>query len=304
MNLREDEWLEYYDAFKPHFTKTKIRDKCQPWIRTQNNARGSIVLIHGLSDSPYYMVDIANHFYGHLGYNVFLPLLHFHGLKKPGGLEGVEMEEWKRNVGFAVNHASALTPKKVSIGGLSTGGALSFYTACTSPKITGDLFLFSAALDLIIKSVGPLGDIVERILRSPWLSDFLDKRDSQKPLVADNPVKYAYVDKDGARELCRLIKEVDVLVDGFDKRNPFPKRVFAAHSYADDTANINGIKNLENRTAKKNFKSFYIDKDVGVTHGGLVLANDVIGASRKVCSHKNVKFDLMIKALDRFVEGG
>jgi hypothetical protein len=250
------------------------------------------------------MVDIANHFYDHLHYNVFLPLLHFHGLKKPGGMEGVELEEWKRNVGFAVNQAYALTPKKVSIGGLSTGGALSFYTSCTSPKITGDLFLFSAALDLIVKGVGPLGDIVERVLRSPRLSEFLDKRDSQKPLVADNPVKYAYVDKDGARELCRLIKEVDVLVEGFDKKNPYSKRVFAAHSYADNTANINGIKNLQDRTAKKNFKSYYIDKKVGVTHGGLVLANDVVGASGKVCSQKNVRFGPMIKALSRFVEGG
>lgn len=188
---------------------------------------------------------------------------------------------------------------------LSTdSGARSFYTSCTSPKITGDLFLFSAALDLTVKGVGPLGDILERVLRSPRLSEFLDKRDSQKPLVADNPVKYAYVDKDGARELCRLIKEVDVLVEGFDKMNPYPKRVFAAHSYADNTANINGIKNLQDRTAKKNFKSYYIDKKVGVTHGGLVLANDVVGDSGKVCSGKNVRFERMIKALSRFVEGG
>lgn len=296
----EHEWKAYYDEFKPHCTARKVRHGCQPRIREKRGAKASVVLVHGLSDSPHYMMDIANYFHDELDYNVYLPLLHFHGLKQPGGMEGVELEEWKRNVSFAVDCAYAKTPKKVSIGGLSTGGALSFYTACTSPKITGDLYLFSAALDLIVKSSGALGDIVERILRSRRLSEYLDKKDADKPLIGDNPVKYAYVDKDGARELVRLIKETDVLMRGFDRQNRLPMRVFAAHSEVDDTANIAGIRKLESLALKKNFKSFYIDKKHNVSHGGLVLEADVLSKSGEICTPKNSQFDQMIKAMSSF----
>jgi len=84
---------------------------------------------------------IARHFHTSLGYDVYLPLLHGHGLKDPKGMEGVELEEWKANIGFAVD-AAAGKAEFVSVGGLSTGGTLSFYAACTNPKITGDLYLY------------------------------------------------------------------------------------------------------------------------------------------------------------------
>ena len=305
MQVREDEWLEYYQEFRPHCTAARVRPGCQPRKRTRNNARGSVVLVHGLSDSPFYMSAIANHFYQHLGYNVFLPLLHFHGLKKPGGMEGVELEEWKRNVSWAVDQAALLTPAKVSIGGLSTGGALSFYTACTSPRVTGDLLLFSAALSLTVKWAAPLGRVVETLLRRKRLVDFLDKLDADEPLVGEHPVKYAYIDKDGAHELVRLIKEIDLLKRGFDRKHPFPRRVFAAHSYADTTAGIDGIIDLQNRCLKKDFQSFYIDRKARVAHADLVLDRDICSADgERIFARKNPQFDAMMRSLSRFVERG
>jgi esterase/lipase len=44
------------------------------------------VLIHGLTDSPYFMTAIGEYFFGNLGYNVYLPLLQCHGLKEPKGV--------------------------------------------------------------------------------------------------------------------------------------------------------------------------------------------------------------------------
>jgi hypothetical protein len=55
----------------------------------------------------------------------------------------------------------------VAIGGLSTGGALSFYTAVKNPAITGTVYLFSAALDLVGGPGGVAGEAAERILRIP-----------------------------------------------------------------------------------------------------------------------------------------
>jgi esterase/lipase len=83
----------------------------------------AIVLVHGLTDSPYFMTAIGDYFFQNLGYNVYLPLLQSHGLKEPKGMEGVALDEWKANVNFAVDIAASKA-HQVSIGGLSTGGAL------------------------------------------------------------------------------------------------------------------------------------------------------------------------------------
>ena len=126
------EWLAYYERF-PYFSTDTVRDGCHPRVFEHEAATGkAIVLCHGLTDSPHFLAAIARHFHTHLGYDVYLPLLHGHGLKEPKGMEGVELGEWKANVRFAVQ-AAAEKAARVSIGGLSTGGALSFYMACTKP---------------------------------------------------------------------------------------------------------------------------------------------------------------------------
>ena len=106
------------------------------------------------------MTAIADFFFDSLGYNVYLPLLHCHGLKDPKGMEGVKLEEWKSNVAHTIDTAVSKAGC-VSIGGLSTGGTLSFYMAATNLKINGTLYLFSAALDL---AGGIVGEIKERFL--------------------------------------------------------------------------------------------------------------------------------------------
>lgn len=139
--IRYNIWREYYDRFS-YFSPNAIRDGCHPQAMEYEISSGrAIVLVHGLTDSPFFLLAIADHFHTNLGYNVYLPLLHCHGLKEPRGMEGVELEEWKTNVRFAINSAAAKA-EHVSIGGLSTGGNLSFYMAATRPKITGDLYLF------------------------------------------------------------------------------------------------------------------------------------------------------------------
>ncbi len=144
---RDYEWSDYYERFD-YFSADQVRDGCHPRIMEHDGPREkAIVLVHGLTDSPYFMTFIAAHFFHQHDYNVYLPLLHFHGLTEPRGMEGVKLEEWKANVNYAVDCAAA-NARDVSIGGLSTGGVLSFYTAAHNPKVTGALYLFSAALDL------------------------------------------------------------------------------------------------------------------------------------------------------------
>ena len=73
------EWTAYYDRF-PYFSHDKIRPGCHPVAmgRTLPPNR-AIVLVHGLTDSPYFLSAIADHFYTNLGYNVYMPLLQASG---------------------------------------------------------------------------------------------------------------------------------------------------------------------------------------------------------------------------------
>ncbi len=300
---REHEWKAYYDRFSAYFAPEAVRDGCHPRIMEYPDGTAkAIVLVHGLTDSPHFLNAIGEHFFKNLGYNVYLPLLHCHGLRRPEGMEQVELEEWKANVRWAINTA-ADKAERVSIGGLSTGGTLGFYMACTKPKITGDLYLFSAALDLAGGRTGLLGELKERLGRT-FLMDVLDRFDNDDPLVGVNPYRYARMDKDGAQELTRLIKETDDLLDGYDGKDPFSKRIFAAHSECDSTASIAGPKELQAKSRSERFYPFYIDESKGVSHASVVLKDPVCNPDDgAVLEPANPVFDDMLTAINEFEKG-
>lgn len=291
---RDYEWLAYYDRFN-YFSSEGVRNGCYPRIMEHPSPKEkAIVLVHGLSDSPYFMTAIGDFLFNNLEYNVYIPLLHCHGLKEPKGMEGVELEEWRANVSFAITTAASKA-EKISVGGLSTGGTLSFYMAVTNPKVNSALYLFSAALDLAGGPRGLIGELKERLSRT-FLADILDKN---KPLIGDNPYRYSHVDLDGAQELARLIKETDTMIDGFSPKNQFLKRVFAAHSECDTTADIAGIEGLQNVSVPGNFDFFRIPKNLGVSHASLVL-KDPITKDNHILEKKNPQFKEMMEAIAAF----
>ena len=68
------------------FSPTVLRDKPGNYPQILHSGQVSaqvIVLVHGLTDSPYYMQAIAEDF-ARKGFNVVLPLLPAHGLRRPG----------------------------------------------------------------------------------------------------------------------------------------------------------------------------------------------------------------------------
>jgi len=235
----------------------------------------AVVLVHGLSDSPYFMAAIGEYFFNNLKYNVYLPLLHAHGLRNPKGMEEVSLKEWKANVNYAVERAKSQA-KQVAIGGLSTGGTLSFYTALMSPDITGTLYLFAAALDL---AGGFVGELKERLLRVPGLANLIETFDTDKHLIGPNPYRYDYIDKDGGRELAKLLQETDDLAGELNENNLFSKRVFAAHSESDETASITGIEDLQKVAAPGRFTFYRIPKALKVRHASLVLNKPIYASN-------------------------
>lgn len=291
---RDHEWMAYYERFT-YFAPEKVRDDCHPRIMEKPGTSKAIVLVHGLTDSPYFMSAVGDYFHDALGYSVYMPLLHCHGLKEPNGMEGVELEEWKANVGFAIKTAASQC-NQISIGGLSTGGTLSFYMSATNPMVNGTLYLFSAALALAGGHFGLLGQLKKKLLLT-FLADVLD---NDKPLIGENPYRYCRMDMDGAQELARLIKETDTIIDGYSEKNPFSKRVFAAHSESDTTAAITGIERLEKVSLSDRFRFFRLPEEEAVPHASVVL-KEPISSHSELLEQKNPRFQKMMEAIAEFI---
>lgn len=111
--------------------------------------RKGIILIHGLSDSPYLMKALGEHFHNR-GFLVRAILLPGHGTR-PGDLTKVTEEAWRQALEYAAQDTSRQV-EHLYLAGFSTGGALAVDYAMTHPNSLAALFLFSPCLQ--VKSSG------------------------------------------------------------------------------------------------------------------------------------------------------
>lgn len=271
---KQDVWHEYYDAFS-YFNTEDIRYGCHAQrMLHPGGSDKAVVLVHGLTDSPYSMLAVAHHFYEALGYDVYLPLLQLHGLKDSGGMVGSSIDEWKANVRFAVE-AAGENGRRVSAGGLSTGGALCFHLAATDSLIAGELYLFSAAFGLYGSWNNILSPIVENFLKLPWIPLFA----SRQPLVGENPYRYERVPLVSARELVSLIEENRQILREIKEGRGFNHSIFSVWSEADKVVRYDLLEKLGEFFPKGRYCGYAIPKRVAVKHAAVVLACPVYGIS-------------------------
>ena len=151
-------------------------------------AARSILMIHGLSDSPYSMKVLADIFYAD-GYNVVAILLPGHG-RAAKDLLHVKLSQWQRAAAEGLKVAAAIG-RRVSIAGFSTGGALTLNLvrrnyAGAHPLDLQDLFLFSPAIQIhdrkapVVCSLSPL-DLAAFEAVHPWASTAPWAKDADKP---------------------------------------------------------------------------------------------------------------------------
>ncbi|MCS0495855.1 alpha/beta hydrolase [Ancylobacter sp. MQZ15Z-1] len=89
----------------------------------EGEPKGAVVLLHGLTDSPYSLRHVGR-VYRDAGFVVVAPRLPGHGTV-PAGLAEVEWEDWLAATRLAVREAAARAPgKPLEIVGFSNGGAL------------------------------------------------------------------------------------------------------------------------------------------------------------------------------------
>lgn len=102
---------------------TKVKHLVAPFELTQTNNKKAILLIHGLTDSPYLFHDLA-YFFFEQGFNVRTLLLPGHGTA-PSDLVDVDYDDWQQAADYAINRTIS-DYEEVYLGGFSTGGALIF----------------------------------------------------------------------------------------------------------------------------------------------------------------------------------
>lgn len=110
----------------------------------QNRYKNGVLMLHGLSDSPFHMQELARYFVGKC-YLVRAMLLPGHGTV-PGDLLRTRYEEWIKATEYGINSFKGLVDN-LSLVGFSTGGALSVYGALKREDIKSVL-LFAPALKI------------------------------------------------------------------------------------------------------------------------------------------------------------
>ena len=152
-----------------------------------------ILLIHGLSDSPYLMKAVARHFRNR-GFLVRSILLPGHGTV-PGDLLSVTYREWIRATAYGVRQMKPQV-ERFYMGGFSTGGALCIREALRDREISG-LILFAPAVG-INSPWAFMADVLKGF--TDWLGGQGDDRDY---------AKYESFAVNGGAQLYHLTREID-----------------------------------------------------------------------------------------------
>ena len=172
-------------------------------LKAAANPVGAVVLLHGLTDSPYSLRHIARR-YAAAGFAVVAIRLPGHGTV-PAGLSDVRWEEWMAATRLAVREAKRLggqdTP--LHLVGFSNGGALAVkyaLDAMEDPKLARPdrLILLSPMIGITrfarLTGIAGLPAVLPSFAKAAWLS-----------IVPEfNPFKYNSFPVNGGRQSFRL----------------------------------------------------------------------------------------------------
>ncbi|WP_434563821.1 alpha/beta hydrolase [Pseudomonas sp. Z4-20] len=134
-------WIEERRVFQTANRSAELAWNAPYEVRPDAPSSKAILLLHGLGDSPWSFVDIAQDLTAQ-GFVVRVALLPGHGTQ-PADLIDVQLEQWQQ----LVEEQVALLRKEfadVYLGGFSTGANLALAYAINDPDIKG-LVLFSPA---------------------------------------------------------------------------------------------------------------------------------------------------------------
>lgn len=184
------------------------------------NTKGIILLLHGLSDSPYYMRDLGKLFEKE-GFYVLGLRLPGHGTL-PSGLLNVTWQQWSEATNWAVKQLDRISSERGDVpfymGGFSTGASLILnysYNALDDESLIkpDKLFLFSPAI-----GVSKMARFSAWHKSLSWMN-FFNKFSWLDILPEYDPAKYNSFTKNAGRQIYLLTLENKKLVQKVSKAN-------------------------------------------------------------------------------------
>lgn len=155
--------------------RTDLNGKQDAWIIEGNSpfalepaspAGRAILMVHGLTDAPYAMRDLAQ-FFQRQGFYVLVMQLPGHGTR-PGDLLNIHWQDWLRAHQQQLELLQSRFQQVYALG-FSAGATLSIYQSMLNPEIQG-LFLFSPAIRVspLARLAGRFANMGERSQRLAW----------------------------------------------------------------------------------------------------------------------------------------
>ncbi len=186
----------------------------------KENTKGVILLLHGLSDSPYHMRDIGEIFYDQ-GFYVLGLRLPGHGTL-PTALLGVDRKDWMKATDWGARRLDEIARERGNVpfymGGFSTGGALILNYSFraledTLLRMPAKLFLFSPAV-----GVSRLAIFSAWHKAISWMPYF-EKLKWLDILPEYDPAKYNSFPKNAARQIYLLTLDNKREIKSIAKKN-------------------------------------------------------------------------------------
>jgi esterase/lipase len=180
-----------------------------------------ILLVHGLTDSPYFMRYLGEFFQAQ-GFLVMAILLPGHGTQA-GDLLDVTWQEWAKAVAYGVDKLHEEVDE-IYLAGFSVGGALSIRQSLLDARVRG-LWLFSPALEITSRAaLANLHKLYSWLIPSAKWVDIKPDNDCYK---------YESLTKNAVYQTYLLIKNLNAQL----KSQPLNIPVFTAASVDDATVN-------------------------------------------------------------------
>jgi alpha-beta hydrolase superfamily lysophospholipase len=211
---------------------------------TATPARGSALLLHGLTDSPYSMRALADSLHAR-GFDVTVLRLPGHGTL-PAMLTEVSYDDWWQATLIAARAVAARTPAGAPfyVGGYSTGGTLALLYALHSlqdPALRRPtrVLLVSPAIELT--RVAALASIID--VASVVPIPVLEKVRWQEIVPEFDPYKYNSFPVNASRQVNRATRTLQAALEraAVDGRLREMPPVVAWQSVVDSTVGANGV---------------------------------------------------------------
>lgn len=274
-------------VLKPDWSRTQILKADQP--------RGGVLLVHGLSDSPYIMRGIATHLQQQ-GWSVVVLRLPGHGTA-PSALLKVKWQDWAAAVRLAARDIrSSLGPDKpLVLGGFSTGGALCVEYALAQrqgedlPK-PAQILLFSPAIG--VSPLARFAATVDMLSGIPGLS----RLGWETRMPEYDPYKYNSFPLNAGAQIWKLTQRIDdQLSDLQDKGGATGlPRILAFQSAADATVStLAVVKSLYNRLPNEGHRLVLFDAN-RLGNERQVLKPDLFAGRQRLLDLPALPFDLEI----------